>query len=92
MEAVVFDQSYFSARGSYYWNQRENSFQRKSLFFLVDIFLASETILFSIFHRLLPVTLFSPSSGNVILKKSFIPASETDFRANNGLHKKKEKL
>ena len=35
---------------------------------------------------------FFPSNRNDVSRKSFIPASENDFRTNNGFHKKKEKL
>ena len=42
-----------------------------------------ETIIFSIFHRLLPVMLQENPSFRVV---------ETDFTANNGFYNKKEKL
>ena len=50
VEAVLFNQSNFSASGSHYWNQGENSFQRKSVASGQLIFWQVETI-FSLFFK-----------------------------------------
>ena len=56
------------------------------------IFWLVETIFFSIFQRLLPVIVFSRLVETMFQENPSFGPAETDFRANNGFRKKKEKL
>ena len=51
-----------------------------------------ETILFFIFQRLLPIIIFSVQWKQMFQENSSFRLVETDFGANKGFRKKKEKL
>ena len=76
VETVLFYQSYFSASGSHYWNQRGKQSPKKELIIASgqQIFWLLKTIPFSIFQTPASDSFF-PSGGKDVLRKSFIPAS-----------------
>ena len=65
---------YFFGQSNFAANRNHN-FQRKSLFVLVNNFLASSNHFFPIFQKLLSVLIFFWSSRTFVWMKSFIPAS-----------------
>ena len=81
---MLSDQSYFCASGSHYWSQARTVFKERAIISKGQlIFWQVETIIFTIFHRLLALM----SQENPSFR-----AVETDFTANNGFYNKKEKL
>ena len=78
------DQSYFCTSGSHYWSWARTVFKERGIISKGQlIFWQVETIIFAIFHRLLPVMFQENPSFRAV---------ETDSTANNGFHNKKEKL
>ena len=70
-----------------------DSFQRKNLLLLVGNWFSSsrKPFIFSIFQRLLPGIVFRLLE-TLFQENALFRLVETDFKANNGFHKKKEKL
>ena len=80
METVFFNQSYFSASGSHYWNKGVNTFQRKSLLLLVETdFLAIGNHFFPFSDTPATDSFIFPSNGNVFVNKSCILVSQSGF-------------
>ena len=90
METVLFDQSFFSASESYYWIRCKTVLEERASG--QPIFWIVETIVFSIFQRLLPVIVFIRLVETMFQENPSFRPVETDFGANNGFRKKKEKL
>ena len=87
---MFFDQSYFYASGSHYWNKGGSSFKEKAYYccWTTDFLASRNQIRNLIFQRLLPVTVFFRLVETMFQEIPSFRLVETDFRANNGEKRK----